>query len=149
MAIMLLTAQGAAERLGIKVETLYAYVSRGRLRSVAVEGSRERHYRIEDIDAFRGARGGTRAPREGETAALTPIIDSAICLIEDGRLYYRGQDAIRLSDRATLEDVARVLGGEAAGRASSNAPRRRGSRRREGEGGTRHRRVRAVAPRLV
>src|SRR5882672_9914497 len=136
---MLLTALRAAERLGIKVETLYAYVSRGRLHSVAVEGSRERHYRIEDIDAFRRARGGTRAPREPETAALTPVIDSAICLIEDGRLYYRGQDAIRLSDRATLEDVARLLWGEAAGDASSipahPAPRRREGSRGKGQGG--------------
>jgi citrate synthase len=30
-------------------------------------------------------------------------------LIEDGRLYYRGEDAVRLADTATLEDVAALL----------------------------------------
>ena len=43
-----LTAREAAERLGIKRDTLYAYVSRGLLRSVAVPGSRERGYRTEE-----------------------------------------------------------------------------------------------------
>src|SRR5207253_744689 len=35
----------------------------------------------------------------------------AISLIEDGRLYYRGEDAVRLSDHASLEDIARLLWG--------------------------------------
>src|SRR5215813_8585864 len=109
---MLLSAQQAAERLGIKLETLYAYVSRGRLQSVAVEGSRERHYRSEDIEAFRAVRGGGK-PTPTAANALMPVIDSAICLIEDGRLYYRGHDAIRLSDSATLEEVGDLLWGEA------------------------------------
>ena len=47
--------------------------------------------------------------RGAEAEALTPVIASSICLIEDGRLYYRGEDAIRLSDTAILEDVARLL----------------------------------------
>jgi citrate synthase len=40
---------------------------------------------------------------------LTPVIASSICLIEDGRLYYRGADAIQLSASAALEDVAALL----------------------------------------
>jgi citrate synthase len=108
---MLLTAEEAAARLGIKRETLYAYVSRGRLRSVAVPGSRERHYRPEDIDDLRAIRGAPAATLQPAGEALIPTIDSAICLIEDGRLYYRGQDAIRLSDTATLEDIALLLWG--------------------------------------
>ena len=39
----LLSARDAAERLGVKRDTLYAYVSRGLLHSVSVQGSRERH----------------------------------------------------------------------------------------------------------
>ena len=38
-----------------------------------------------------------------------PVIGSSICLIENGRLFYRGKDAVRLSEGATLEDVARLL----------------------------------------
>ena len=109
---MLLTAEEAAARLGIKRETLYAYVSRGRLRSVAVPGSRERHYRPEDIETMRARSGAPAVAPQPGGAAVMPTIDSAICLIEDGRLYYRGQDAIRLSDTATLEDIALLLWGE-------------------------------------
>jgi citrate synthase len=131
----MLTAQQAADRLGIKLETLYAYVSRGRLRSVAVEGSRQRHYREEDIEAFHAARSGMRASQEVDTEALMPIIDSSICLIDEGRLYYRGQDAIRLSDSATLEDVARLLWQDET---SKPPPKQRSSPRRRGQVGDPH-----------
>ncbi len=104
---MLLTAREAADRLGIKLDTLYAYVSRGRLRSVAVAGTRQRRYRVAEVEALRAA---AAAPtRSAEAEALTPVIASSICLIEDGRLYYRGHDAIALSAAATLEEVARLL----------------------------------------
>ncbi|MBV8737926.1 MAG: citrate synthase family protein [Alphaproteobacteria bacterium] len=104
---MLLTAREAAQRLGIKLDTLYAYVSRGRLRSVAVPGSRQRRYRVEEVEALRGAALPTSRPTE--TEALTPVIASSICLIENGRVFYRGEDAIALSHTATLEDVAGLL----------------------------------------
>ncbi len=103
---MLLSAREAADRLGIKLDTLYAYVSRGRLRSVAVAGTRQRRYRVEDIEALRGASAPLRA---AEPEALTPVITSSICLIENGRLYYRGRDAIALSEAESLEDVAHLL----------------------------------------
>jgi citrate synthase len=100
----LLSARETAARLGVKLDTLYAYVSRGRLRSVAVPGSRERGYRPEEVERFRLLR--QRGERSG---TLSPAIDSAICLIEGGRFYYRGVDAIRLADRASLEDAAALL----------------------------------------
>src|SRR5205085_5879993 len=101
-----LTARETAERLGIKRDTLYAYVSRGLLRSVAVPGSRERGYRAEEVEGLRTGRGSSRAARN-EPPVL--VIDSSICLIEGGRLYYRGHDAIRLAETATLEDIAALL----------------------------------------
>lgn len=106
---LFLSARDAAARLGVKLDTLYAYVSRGLLRSVAVTGSRERHYRREDIESFRAARASGKATAEISLEAAIPVIDSAISLIEGGRLYYRGQDAVRLSDTATLEEVASLL----------------------------------------
>jgi citrate synthase len=37
------------------------------------------------------------------------VLDSAICLIEKGRFYYRGIDAVSLAERAGLEEVACLL----------------------------------------
>ncbi|HEX3864354.1 MAG TPA: citrate/2-methylcitrate synthase [Stellaceae bacterium] len=105
---MLLSARETADRLGVKLDTLYAYVSRGLLRSVEISGSRERHYDIGDVERFRTARGGPRQMR-AQAEALMPVIGSAICLIENHRLYYRGQDALHLADTATLEDAAALL----------------------------------------
>ena len=106
---MLLTARETADRLGVKLDTLYAYVSRGRLRSVMVPGTRERRYRSEDVEALLVARFGTRSPSTSDTEGSMSPIGSSICLIDSGRFYYRGQDAVRLSDRATLEDIAKLL----------------------------------------
>src|SRR6266436_7406623 len=104
---MLLTARQTADRLGIKLDTLYAYVSRGRLRSVMVPGTRERRYRSQDVEALLNARSGARPPHSPDPEALMPVIGSSICLIENGHLYYRGKDAVRLSDSATLEEIVR------------------------------------------
>jgi citrate synthase len=119
----LLSARETAQRLGVKLDTLYAYVSRGLLHSVAVPGRRERRYRAADVERLRAGRGAERV-RE----ALTPVIDSAICLIEGGRFFYRGHDAVALSDTATLEDVAALLWGTDAAVSAAPGQRRRGSR---------------------
>src|SRR5712671_1189885 len=105
----LLTARQASDRLGIKLDTLYAYVSRGRLQADARPGGRERRYRVEDVEALLATREGERAARNLEPGALMPMIGSSICLIDQGRLFYRGKDAIRLSHEATREDVATLL----------------------------------------
>jgi citrate synthase len=104
---MLLSARETAELLGIKVDTLYAYVSRGLLSSIEIADSRERHYDAEDVERFRAGRGGRGAHARVE--ALMPVIGSAICLIENHRLYYRGHDALALAETAALEDVAAIL----------------------------------------
>src|ERR1700756_5030949 len=124
---MLLTAREAADRLGIKLDTLYAYVSRGRLRSVIVPGSRERRYRGIDVEALLDARTGAKPPRSADPEALMPVIGSSICLIENGRFYYRGQDAVRLSETATLEDILRLLGPGREGTEPKNGGRPRRS----------------------
>src|SRR2546423_1257665 len=82
-----LTARETAERLGIKRDTLYAYVSRGLLRSQPIPGSRERGYRTEEVEPLRAGRGLSRATR---SEPFVPVIDSAICPIQGGRPYYPG-----------------------------------------------------------
>ena len=46
---MLISAREAARRLGVKPATLYAYVSRGLMRSAPGADSRERRYYEEDV----------------------------------------------------------------------------------------------------
>jgi excisionase family DNA binding protein len=53
-----LTAQEAANELGISLETLYAYVSRGLLRSEASDGpKRSRWYALEDVQRLKKRKG--------------------------------------------------------------------------------------------
>ncbi len=112
MTIELLKSREAAQRLGVSAATLYAYVSRGLLRSEAVDGSRERRYRADDVVRLKRRRDVGRKAESIANHALdfgTPVLESALTLIEDGRLYYRGIDAARLAETASLEDVARLL----------------------------------------
>ena len=50
----MLTAAEAAAELGVKLGTLYAYVSRGWLKSYRRRVGREALYRRSDIEALRG-----------------------------------------------------------------------------------------------
>lgn len=108
-----LSAQEAAEELGVSVRTLYAYVSRGLVRSEETGDSRRnRRYRAEDVQALKGRKERRRDPERATESALdwgTPVTESAITLIEDGRLYYRGRDAMELSRGCTLEEVAELI----------------------------------------
>lgn len=113
MANAWLTANEAATALGVSVGTLYAYVSRGAIRSQAVGGGTRAHrYSGEDVAALLRKRGLQKDPTQAVADALDfgmPVLDSAIALIEGGHLYYRGRDACELASRSTLEDVARLI----------------------------------------
>ncbi len=105
------SAREAAGDLGISLPTLYAYVSRGLIRSEGERSSRERRYRAEDIDALK-ARKQRRDPGKVAEAALhfgLPVLDSAISLITGDRLYYRGRDVATLAGTTTLEQIAALL----------------------------------------
>ncbi|OFX05054.1 MAG: hypothetical protein A3D94_19180 [Alphaproteobacteria bacterium RIFCSPHIGHO2_12_FULL_66_14] len=112
MSMELLTSREASRRLGVSAATLYAYVSRGLLRSEAVDGSRERRYRADDVVRLKRRRDVGRKAESIANHALdfgTPVLESSLTLIEDNRLYYRGVDAAGLARTASLEDVARLL----------------------------------------
>jgi citrate synthase len=110
-----LDASRAAARLGVGRATLYAYVSRGQIRSRAVPGQRTREYSEEDIERLAQQKAGRRDPGSVARRALAidglPVLSSSLTLIESGRLYYRGQDAIALSREARFEAVAALLWG--------------------------------------
>ena len=108
-----LSAAEAAERLGVKQETLYAYVSRGLLpREKTARGST-----FDPRDVARLAQSGRQAPaRETGAQQTAPVFVTSLSLIEGGRLFYRGLDAVELSRERTFEEVASWLwGGEWAG----------------------------------
>jgi citrate synthase len=108
-----LTARRAAEELGVSLATLYAYVSRGMIRSEAVGGSgRSRRYRAEDVRRLKERKERRRDPDRVVEGALhwgTPVMDSAITLITDDGLYYRGRDAVALASGSTIEEVAALI----------------------------------------
>jgi citrate synthase len=107
-----LNSKEAARQLGVSPATLYAYVSRGLLRSEATDGQRERRYRADDVARLKRRRAVGRKAASIASNTLdfgTPVLESALTLIEDNRLYYRGIDATRLARSASLEDIARLL----------------------------------------
>jgi citrate synthase len=113
MAERFLTAQEAAAELGISLATLYAYASRGMLRSESVPGEpRARRYPREDVARLKERKELRREPEKVAPKALSwgmPVLESALTLIQDGRLYYRGRDAVELARTATVEEVAALL----------------------------------------
>ncbi len=110
-----LTSSEAQARLGVRPQTLYAYVSRGRIEARADGGDpRKSLYRAEDVDrlSIRKVRGRKAAlVAEDAIAWGEPVLASAITTVRHGRLYYRGRDAATLAETETLEGVARLLRG--------------------------------------
>jgi len=107
-----LDARAAAAELGVTLPTLYAYVSRGLIRSERSGRSRVRRYRGDDIRALKDRRQHRRDPAQVAEVALhwgLPVLDSALSLIADGRLYYRGVDVAMLAEHTSLEEVAALL----------------------------------------
>jgi citrate synthase len=108
-----LTSSQAASSLGVTVETLYAYVSRGLLRSEPVPGkTRSRRYLAEDVERLKERKELRGDPDAGSRRSLHwggPVLESAITAIEAGRVYYRGKDAIQLAAKSSVEEVAALL----------------------------------------
>ena len=100
-------------RLKLKPQTLYAYVSRGRIEAKPDDkDTRRRLYRAADVARLehRKARGRRDTViAEDAIAWGEPILNSGITTVSQGRLWYRGQDAEILAESQRLEDVARLL----------------------------------------
>jgi citrate synthase len=125
-----LSAAEAARRLGVKRETLYAYVSRGLVRSTPKGGrTRARLYAREDIERARRRAEDRRDPAAIATHALShgsPVLESSITLIEAGRLFYRGQDVVELSRSRSVGEVASLVWRGTFDALPSSSTRRRG-----------------------
>jgi len=111
MAIFYSASQAAA-RLGVSLQTLYSYVSRGLLRAHPGDSHRERRYLIAEINQLATRRSRARSPVRAARDALNwglPVVESSICTIDGGRLYYRGKNVLSLIETHSAEDVAALL----------------------------------------
>ena len=106
-----MSAADAARMLGVSRATLYAYVSRGFIRSQSQPGAvRERQYAGDDVERLRRRTEERRDPDKATARALQwgmPIMESSITLIDGNRLYYRGHDAVTLS--RSVAEVASLI----------------------------------------
>jgi len=103
----------ACSQLGVRPQTIYAYVSRGKLEVMPDPADTRRSlYRAEDVAGLAKRK---QAGRKHETLATNtlfgaePSIPTAISTFHRQRLYYRGQDAVALAASASLEEVAQSL----------------------------------------
>lgn len=108
-----ITLEEARGVLGVRPQTIYAYVSRGRIGvSPDPQDPRRSLYRAEDVAGLvqRKADGRTRATVAATTLfGAEPSIRTALSTFSHGRLYYRGADAVALAQQGTLENAARLL----------------------------------------
>jgi citrate synthase len=108
-----LTAQQALGLLGTKSQTLYANVSRGRIRAKPDPSDTRRSlYLAEDVNRLAARQAGRRKTESVAADAIQwgdPMLPSAISTVSNGRLFYRGRDTAHLSATATLEDAAALL----------------------------------------
>lgn len=102
-------AERAAELLGVKKATLYAYVSRGLVASRSAGPGRARLYRTADLAGLRGrghsTRGAERALRWGD-----PVLESSITEMTPEGPVYRGRPVLRLVEEGvSFESCSELL----------------------------------------
>lgn len=102
-----LSTKETAELLGVKPETVYAYVSRGQLSSRRVPGSRSSTFAAEEVEAL--ARRSRRESAGTPGAGGEQAVRTRLTLIEADRYYFRGVDATELTLSHSYEEVAEWL----------------------------------------
>jgi citrate synthase len=100
----MLESDEAARRLGVKVTTLYAYVSRGLLVSRPAPSGRRSLFDLDEVERL------ARRSRQGKTVEtrMATVTTSVTHLTEHGPLY-RGRRATDLATTASFEEVADLL----------------------------------------
>ena len=108
-----MTSEQALAALGTKPQSLYASVSRGRIRARPDPAdARKSLYDQEDIERLARRAAGRRAHQSIAADAIRwgdPVLPTSISTIVGGALYYRGRGAIALAAHASLEQVASLL----------------------------------------
>src|SRR5450432_2222158 len=102
----LLTAHQVALRLGVRLPTVYAYVSRGVLRRTVADDDRTSRFDPAEVDAL--ARRGRPRPGTTRPGSVDVSLATSITRVEERRLFYRGRDVIELAKAASFEQVAEL-----------------------------------------
>jgi citrate synthase len=107
MSRNLLTADQVATQLGVKLETVYAYVSRGVLTRTTADDGRTSRFDASEVEGL--ARRG-RPRRNARRAGVSDVVlSTSLTAMQDDRLFFRGHDATVLARTATFETVAELL----------------------------------------
>ena len=108
-----LSTADALAMLQVQQQTLYAYVSRGRIRARQdPDDPRRSLYNRNDVERFAKRQAGRHSAATVASEAIAwgePVLASSISTVSDGRLWYRGIDAVGWSQSASLEDTAAWL----------------------------------------
>ena len=99
-----LTTAEAAQRLDVKPETIYAYVSRGQLARVRSGTRRGSLFAQSDVDRLAARGREARGP-----SGAVERIRTELTLLEGDELYYRGRRVTDLVCRWSAEAVAQLL----------------------------------------
>ncbi|MFC8344177.1 citrate synthase [Streptomyces sp. NPDC057280] len=102
-----LSTKEAAELLGVKPETVYAYVSRGQLSSRRVPGGRGSTFDAKEVETL--ARRNKRESGGSSGSGGELSVRTRITLIDEDRYYFRGVDATELAARHSYEEIAEWL----------------------------------------
>lgn len=102
-----LSTKETAELLGVKPETVYAYVSRGQLSSRREPGGRGSTFDAAEVDAL--ARRHRRESQVTQAVGAEMSVRTRVTLIDQARYYFRGVDATELAARHSYEEVAEWL----------------------------------------
>jgi citrate synthase len=104
-AVDRLGTEEVARRLGVKRETVYAYVSRGLLERHPASGPHDSQFDPEEVERL-----AARARRPDRSSALEVVVETELTLLDPaGRLAYRGRDAIELARFRSFEEVVTLL----------------------------------------
>jgi citrate synthase len=104
----LVDARTAAERLGVDVRTLYAYVSRGALRRVPGPDGRSSRYDSDELGLLARRSRPRTLPRPA--ASIDLVIATRVSTVTDGLVRYRGTDVLDLvAAGEPFETVAGLL----------------------------------------
>jgi citrate synthase len=100
-----LGTEEVARRLGVKRETVYAYVSRGLLERHPASGPHDSQFDPAEVERL-----AARARRPDRSSALEVVVETELTLLDPaGRLSYRGRDAIELARFRSFEEVVALL----------------------------------------